>query len=497
MDSNTPFLPSLRACLAPMGGRCARFTRSIRQATLGQIEQRLSKAVNPSLLNQNSAGAYSRERVFTLARTFWCWIWQVLQANTSCREVVRQVQALFAIHGRGLDESTAAYCQARGKLSLGLLQKVFAGSARPVEQRAPASVLLGGRPIRLVDGSGMRLADTPENRAAFPPPKNQPKGTGFPYLKVVVLFSLQSGAVPAHSIGSLLHHELRLFLCLRRWLKKDEVLVMDRAYGVYLVAAVLQGLGVDLVARLSNLRKVNFRKAYKRLGPSDALFIWNKPAKASPILPRAQWMVLPSQLTARILRQRVHRPGFRVRQLTVVTTLLDPELYPAQEILQAYLQRWRMEMCLEDLKTTLQMEQLSCQSPKMVHKELLVFLTAPNFLRWIMAEAAQDHQVDLQRLSFKGCLDGFRQFNQALSQLDRGKNGAQKREKLWRRFLQTLCRDLVLARPGRREPRAVKRRQKYRLAQQTPPSLERPTRPSRACRARSQSKSTRRSCNLN
>ena len=145
----------------------------------------------------------------------------------------------------------------------------------------------------------------------------------------------------------------------------------------------------------------------------------------------------------------------------MVTTLLDPELYPAQQILEAYLQRWRMEMCFDDLKTTLQMEQLSCQSPKMVHKELLVFLTAHNFLRWIMAQAAQDHQVALERLSFKGCLDGFRQFNLALSQLGQAKNRARKRESLWSSFLRTLCRDLVPDRPGRREPRAVKRRQKY------------------------------------
>lgn len=171
--------PAFRATLAPMGKRSAELTRSIRQSTLAQIEHRFSAALDPSLLKPNASRDYSRERIYSLARTFWCWIWQVLQANTSCREVVRQVQALFALHGRSVDEGSAAYCQARSKLSLGLLQKIFACVAGRVEQRAAPCTLLQGRPLRLIDASGVRLPDTPKNRAAFPPPKNQPNAPAF------------------------------------------------------------------------------------------------------------------------------------------------------------------------------------------------------------------------------------------------------------------------------------------------------------------------------
>jgi hypothetical protein len=455
--------PAWRACLAPMGPRSAAQRPSLRQATLAQIEQRLSPAVDPALLQQRNSQEHSRERVFTLARTFWCWIWQVLQANTSCREVVRQVQALFALHNRReVDEGSAAYCQARAKLTLGLLQKIFAGSGRRAEQRAAPSTLLQGRPLRLADGSGMRLPETLKNRAAFPPPKNQRAGTGFPYMKVVVLFSLASGAILARSIGSLRTSELRLFLCLRSWLKKGEILIVDRAYGIYLVAAVLQPLGVDLVARVSaGARKVDFRQAHKHLAQNDALFIWKKSKRPSVVLRLSEWLGLPAELTLRIVRARINKKGFRTRDLVVVSSLLDPSLYPAEEILEAYLKRWRMEMCFDDLKTTLDMEYLSCQSPKMAHKELLLFLIAHNFLRWIMAEAAQEGGRDLDRISFKGSLDAFRQFTQALAQIGKAKNQSKKRDRLWRRFLHALCRDLVPQRPGRREPRAVKRRKKY------------------------------------
>ena len=458
---HTPFFPSLRACLAPLGRGATASTRAIRQATLAQIEQSFTAALDPGLLRQNAAADHSRERIFPLARTVWCWIWQILQANTSCREVVRQVQALFALHGRSVDAGTSAYCQARGKLSLGLLRKILAGLTQRVEQHAPPATLLRGRPLRLLDGSGMRLPDTPKNRAAFPPPKNQPPGTGFPHLKVLMLSSLQTGAILAHSLGSLWHHELRLFLGLRKWLKPGDIVVADRAFGVYLMAALLHQLGVDLVARLASSRRLDFRKAHKRLGAWDALFVWAKPAKVSPLLRLSEWLGLPSQLTMRVVRVRVQRPGFRVRQLTVVTTLLDPALYPADEILEAYLNRWRLEMSFDDLKTTLHLESLTCLTPKMVHKELLVFLMAHNLLRWLMVQAARGHGVNLHRLSFKGCLDGFRQFNQALAQLGKGKGSRKKRARLWASFLATLCQDLVPERPGRREPRAVKRRQKY------------------------------------
>jgi hypothetical protein len=165
--------PAFRAALAPMGKRSAERTRSIGQMTLAQIEQHLAPALDPCLLKQNRSQDYSRQRIYSLARTFWCWIWQILQANTSCREVVRQVQALFALHGRPIDQGSAAYCQARNKLSLGLLQKIFRCVAQRVEQRTATSSLLQGRALRVVDASGVRLPDTPKNRAAFPPPKNR------------------------------------------------------------------------------------------------------------------------------------------------------------------------------------------------------------------------------------------------------------------------------------------------------------------------------------
>jgi hypothetical protein len=118
-------------------------------------------------------------------------------------------------------------------------------------------------------------------------------------------------------------------------------------------------------------------------------------------------------------------------------------------------------MCLDDLKTTLGMENLRCRCPEMVQKELLVFCIAHNLLRWVMAHAAHSGEVPLERLSFKGSLDSFRQWSQALAQIGKTKHQTKKRAQMWANFLQTLASDLVPDRPGRREPRAVKKRSKY------------------------------------
>jgi hypothetical protein len=85
-------------------------------------------------------------------------------------------------------------------------------------------------------------------------------------------------------------------------------------------------------------------------------------------------------MTLRVVKGQCHQKGFRVRQVTVVTTLLDPQLYPAQDILRAYLRRWRLEMCLDDLKTTLQMDTLRGRSPHMVQRALTLGGTDPHVL---------------------------------------------------------------------------------------------------------------------
>lgn len=245
-----------------------------------------------------------------------------------------------------------------------------------------------------------------------------------------------------------------LFHSLHHHLQAQDILVYDRAGGQFVLAAQLIQRHVDLISRVFK-RRIDWHRG-QCLGKNDRLVEWKKGPQKPAYLTPEQWAALPEQLTVRVLKVQVSRPGCRTQQLTLVTTLLDPVPYPVQEIAEAYLRRWRLELCLDDLKTTLGMETLRCLSPEMVQKELLAFLIAHNLLRWVMTQAAAQHQVDLYRISFTGAMDGLRHFASAMAQAKTG----QKRRKLWEYLLRSLADDLVPERPGRREPRAVKRRPK-------------------------------------
>ena len=110
----TPYFPALRSRLAALGRRTA---QTVRQTTLTQLQQHLRDLLPAPLLSSEDEGPNSRERIYTLRLTFECFLWQLLKPKTPCREVVRQVQALCQLHGKGpVDEGDSAYVQARLRL---------------------------------------------------------------------------------------------------------------------------------------------------------------------------------------------------------------------------------------------------------------------------------------------------------------------------------------------------------------------------------------------
>ena len=438
-----------------MGCRTATAFERVRSYTLCQLENCFRQWLPEDLFPKAAQKANSRDHHYTRWRTFWCSLWQNLNPHASGREVVRQLQALFRLEGGPqISEEDGAYCRARARLPLDQFPKALAATAKFADQLAPALSLLGGRRLKVADGSALtRLADTKKNRAAYPPLQCRPNQPSFPMLRFVVLFSLLSGAILAATQGSLAVSELSLLNQLISHLAKGDILIGDRGFGCFPVIALLQHtLGVDFIGRTT--RRIDGRRRSRRLGRNDWLIEWKKGAKASPWMTLLHWQGLPATLTLRAVKGSLYQKGFRVRQVTVITTLLDPELYPAQEILYAYLRRWRLEMCLDDLKTTLHLESLRNRSPEMAHKELYTRLIAHNLIRCTMAQAATEHKVSLDRISFKGSLDAVRQFAHAMAQAKSKK----KRQQLWTELLRTLAADLVPERPGRREPRAVKRK---------------------------------------
>jgi hypothetical protein len=450
----TPFFPAWRARLAACGQRAV---QQVRQASLAQLEHFLQDALPPELLAQEDQGLNSRHRIFNLGLTVQCFLWQALNPHSACREVVRQVQALFRLLGLGqVGEDTGGYCQARQRVPRKRLERMVHASAQRADRRAGAGGLLQGRPVKVLDGSSVQTPDSRANQKRYPQPSEQKPGCGFPVLKFLALFSLKSGTVSHVVMGGLHQHDLRLLKSMRRHLCRGDIMLGDRLYGEYTTLATFPRQGVDVLARLHQARRVDFRRAQQRLGRQDGLFVWQKSQVRSLLLTKAQWAKLPDQITVRVIRFTACIRGRRHRRITLVTTLLDAKLYPAEELMALYARRWRLELCLRDLKTTMGMELLRCKTPDMVEKELLIYLLAHNLVRSLMAEAVALYEADLERLSFKGTLDSLRQYSTAIARA----RSRKMREALWGDLLLNLVRDLVPDRPDRLEPRALKRRPK-------------------------------------
>lgn len=451
MKTHTPCFPPLQAWLAPPAARLAHAVRSVRAYTLTQLEQRFGGALPPGLLDK---APHTRDRVYTQARTFWCFLGQCLNPGTACREVVRQIQALLTLWGGPkVSDSDGAYCLARQRLPESVLAKALDSTAKAAQQAAPplAQDFLQGRSLKVVDATTVAMPDTKKNRRAYPKSHSSHDGIGFPLARVLVLFCLASGAILSLLAGNYHQAELRLFHQLLSQLVRNDIVIGDRAFGYFVVLHLLRGVGVDFIGRAT--RKIDGRRRVRRLGPKDWEVQWGRPRRASAFLSADEWSLLPETLTLRVVRGSLWRPGFRVRQVTLVTTLLDARRYPAEQLLAAYARRWRLELCFDDLKTTLQMEMLSCQSPAMIQKELTMHLIGYNLIRFVMAQAATTHGVAVERISFKGTLDGLRQFSLAMSQA----RTQRQRQQLWEELLRTLAADALPERPNRREPRAVKR----------------------------------------
>jgi len=426
----------------------------LRRCTLDKLEDRLGPLL-PGLAALAPARAGARERPYSVRRTWWCFLWQMLQPRSSCRQVVRQLQAMLVLEGRpAVDEGTSAYCQARARLPEPLLQAALKLSAQAATGRAAPGEGLQGRAVKVLDGTTLPLPDTPENQAAYPQPLSQKTGCGFPLLHLLVVWTARGGAVLDYAKGDHHHSEMRLLHQLGPALAPHDIVIYDRAAGNYVACARLAACGVDLISRVA-CRRIDWRRG-RRLGPGERLVGWKKSRQPAPYLTAAEWAALPEEITVRVIRVRVKQKGFRTRVLALVTTLLDATAYPAGEIAAAYLRRWRLEMCLDDLKTTLGLDALRCQTPAMVHRELLTLLIAHNLVRAVMAEAATQHAVPLDRISFTGTHHALRCCCGACAQT----TCPAQHQRLWADMLRIIATDLVPLRPDRWEPRVVKRRPK-------------------------------------
>ncbi len=402
------------------------------------------------------------DRIFSPLVTLWVFLGQVLSADHSCRSAVARLIAHRLSQGqRPCSAETGAYCQARQRLPESFFADVACSVGRRLDDQAEQHWLWKGRRVYLFDGTTVTMPDTPQNQAAYPQVYNQKPGLGFPIARLGALISLSCAAVV--NLGFCQYAgkgQGEVSLLRRLWdvLRPRDVVLGDRLLGNWATLVFLHQRGVELVSRLNTYhRRVDFRRG-KRLGPDDHIVRWDKPTSIRS-LDRDAYHALPEFIMVREARIRVRQPGFRTREIVVVTTLLDPEQTTKEDLATLYRARWHNELDLRSLKAVMQMRELRCKTPELVHKEVWAHILAYNLIRTVMAQAAARHGIAPRTISFKGTLQTLEAF-QPLLEWGAGWDAA-SRLHLCHDLLDAIASHRVGDRPDRYEPRVKKRRRNH------------------------------------
>jgi hypothetical protein len=402
-----------------------------------------------------------RVRVYTPLMTLWTFLTQILSEDHSCREAVSKLIAFLVSQGEApCSPDTSSYCKARRRLPLPFLARLVRKTGDAIEHDAPTEWRWKGRTVHLVDGSTASMPDTPKNQAEYPQSRSQKPGLGFPLARIVAVISLATGAVRDLAIGPYKGKETgetSLLRTLLERLRRGDVVLGDRYFASYFGISQLVERGVDGLFRIHQRRKVDFRRGHA-LGVEDHQVLWPKPARPD-WMDEATYAAIPNEMWVRELRYQVSQPGYRVSELVLVTTLLDPIEYTKDELADLFLSRWNIELDLRSIKVVMQMDVLRCKTPDLVAKEIWTHLLAYNIIRALMTAAGTAHGVEARSLSFKGALQAMEAFGDRMRSAAPGLRG-----KLWEEMLAVVAYHRVGDRPGRVEPRAKKRRPKpYRM----------------------------------
>ena len=386
--------------------------RSVSQI-VAQFKQNWLAEIDPAAIEFacRQHGCRWRHRVLTPVVTVQVFFLQVLHGNTACTHLSKLAKLCF---------TAAAYCQARKRVPLEALTMLL---ARSVEQLQRGTFDTGrwlGHRVFFVDGSSFSMSDTAQLQAHFGQPGGQKPGCGFPTASWLALMHAGTGMITAMLASPLRTHEASQTVTLHPHFQSGDVLSADRGFCSFGHLALLIARGVHGVLRMHQCMLVDFTPHrphnvpggknnvkgrptscwLKQLGVSDQLVEWLKPKSRPCWMSAQQFAALPAAITVRELCYTICEKGFRPKEITLVTTLLDEGQYPLEVLADLFQRRWQIETNFGHLKTTMKMDVLKCQTVEGVLKELHVFAIIYNLVRQVMLEAAARQKVDVERISF-------------------------------------------------------------------------------------------------
>ena len=407
--------------------------------------------------------------IYSTAVMVWSFLSQVLRdgKEASCQAAVARVVTFC--HQQGTESPTADtgdYCKARAKLSEAALRDLTKEVAEAVEAQAePTWLFQGKHHAKLIDGFTFTMPDTEKNQEKFPHSKTQTRGVGLPIARAVAILSLATACVMDVAYGPYSGKETGETALLRSILRSlgvGDIAVMDRYYCSFMMIALLLAQGTQVCARKHHLRHSDFRRG-KRLGKYDHLIVWTRPQRPT-WMDEETYAGIPETLVLREIRYNVVESGRRTRTIDVITTLIDANEFSKEAIAELYGFRWNSELDIRSIKDSLNLGHVRCKSPEMVGRELWTTFLGYNLIRTTMAGAALLHDKQPRQISFVSTCQYVLSSWMLLSSglLDERSVSAHCKS-----LLAQIASCQVGHRPGRLEPRVLKRRRHgYKLMQQ-------------------------------
>ncbi len=405
---------------------------------------------------------FAMNSIYNTVVVLWAFMGQVLRdgKQAACQSAVACIVAHCEITGKAAPTNdTGDYCVARAKLSEPALRELSKEVANKLEADADNRWLWKNHlHAKLIDGFTFTMPDTPENQAAYPQSTSQQPGIGFPIARCVAILSLTTAAIIDLAIGPYAGKETgetALLRSIMTSLNRGDVAVMDRCFCSFMMLALLHSEGIHSCSRKNRMRASDFRRG-RRIGKYDHIVTWTRP-ECPKWMTRELYDKIPETLELREIRFHVAIPGYRTRTLDIITTLTDADKYTKQDIADLYGFRWNSELDIRSIKSNLNLEHVRCKSPEMVRRELWTSLLAYNLIRTTAASAALLHGKQPRQISFTSTCQ------YALSSFEIIGSGlipaAQLRDYILR-LLKQIAACEVGKRPGRLEPRVIKRRPK-------------------------------------
>lgn len=356
------------------------------------IRQRLpAEWIHESLLTTGTATL--RRRRLPAEQVVWLVIGMALMRDKPLPDIVDRLDLVLPARN-GKVVASSAVSQARQRLGDEPLEWLFVRAGGDWAYRSAETHAWRGLKVYGVDGSTMRVPDTEENRAHFGSQSGRHgSDSGYPLMRIAVLMALRSHVLAAASFGPYAS-EHTYAADLWPHVPDESLVIVDRGF---LAAAILYPLQHAGRHWLTRATKQTRWRTVERLGPGDEIVeleVSHQARKRDPSLPR----------TWRMRAIRYQRRGFEPQVL--LTSLLDAERYPRDEIVALYHERWELELGYDELKTEMlaREEAIRSKTPEMVQQEMWGLLLAYNLIRLEMERIAAEAGVPPTRISFVATL---------------------------------------------------------------------------------------------